>query len=101
MKTSSELSTELEHAHLVMDREKRMMSVLRRDGVTIVAVREGMYQSIYITTYDQYGIPVGSVFLPYEAFDEILEMIISLDHSNNVRIIPPTEKEGLANEAHT
>jgi hypothetical protein len=96
MKTSSELSAELDHAHLVMDREKRMMTVLRRDGVTIVAVREGMYESIYLTTYDPFGIPVGSVWLPYEAFDEILEMLICMDRSDSVRILPP-EPEGVAN----
>lgn len=66
----------LEHAHLVADRDKKLMMVMAYDGVTLKATREQPGDAVEITTYDLYGTPVGSAFLPYEAFMEITDMLL-------------------------
>lgn len=66
----------LDHAHLILGRDKKPLAVLQRDGVVIEATLENEGRAVGIKTYDLYGTPVGSLLLPYEAFDEILEMVI-------------------------
>lgn len=66
------------HGHLVLSRDKRPMTVVVKGGLVIEAVLDNARRGVEFTLYElQQGIPLTAGVLPYEAFDEILEMIIS------------------------
>lgn len=77
MMSSEASSTEtLEHAHLVLSRDKQAMAVMSRDAMVIEATLRNDLGLVEISIYDIWGLPCGMVNLPLVAFDEILEMIV-------------------------
>lgn len=75
--TSSGTSCEVEfeHAHLVMSRDRRPMTVLVKDGLVIEAVLNG--QVLELALYNIInGYQFTSLTMPWAAFDEMLEMVI-------------------------
>lgn len=75
--TTSEISCadSIQHAHLVMSRDKQAMTVLVKDGLVIEAIL--CNDIVLLTTYSLFSsVPIGCVPLSLIAFDEILEMVI-------------------------
>lgn len=78
MKNSRQSCEEIiPEAHCVVSRDKRPMVIMPRDGCTFVAELYNEIPAVAMTWYDCHGTMYGTVGLPYEALDEILEMVIS------------------------
>ena len=74
--TNSEVSSTLDHAHLLMTRDRRAMTVVREKGLVIEAIL--LHNKVALTTYDALtGVPYGAIELPLSAFDEMLDMVIA------------------------
>jgi hypothetical protein len=63
-------------AHCVISRDKRPMVVMPRDGCTFVAELYNEIPGVTVSWYDCHGTMYGTVGLPFEAFDEILDLVI-------------------------
>jgi hypothetical protein len=77
MKNSGPLCEEIiPEAHCVISRDKRPMVVMPRDGCTFVAELYNELNAVTMTYYDCHGTMYGTVGLPYDAFDEVLDLVI-------------------------
>lgn len=60
-----------------MTRDRRPLTVIVKNALVIEAVLDTRNQGVEFWLYHfDSGVPISSEVLPFEAFDEILEMII-------------------------
>lgn len=67
---------ELSHAHLVITRDKRALAVIVKGGLLIEATLKPGVVELH-TFYASDHFPIGEMLLPFEAFDEVLELVIN------------------------
>lgn len=67
---------EIYHAHLTMTRNKRPLVVIVKGGLVIEATLVPGHVELW-TSYASDGFPISQMVLPFEAFDEILELVIT------------------------